>query len=135
MPRKTTEPSGRHSPLAVNAAGNRRLATPVKALILTINGGSSSIKFALFQSDGHESGEPLARLLQGTLDGIGVAKGAFAVKGSNEADNFSRPALLPDHQAAVGVLMDWIEGRIERGALTAVGHRIVHGGPKYWQPQ
>jgi acetate kinase len=35
----------------------------------------------------------------------------------------------------VGVLMDWIEGRIERGALTAVGHRIVHGGPKYWQPQ
>ena len=135
MPRKTTEPSGRHSPLAMNAAGNRRLATPVKALFLTINGGSSSIKFALFQSDGHESGEPLARLLQGTVDGIGVAKGTFAVKGSNEADNFSRPALLPDHQAAVGVLMDWIEGRIERGALTAVGHRIVHGGPKYWQPQ
>jgi acetate kinase len=31
--------------------------------------------------------------------------------------------------------MAWIGERIERGALTAVGHRIVHGGPKYWQPQ
>jgi acetate kinase len=135
MPRKTTEPSGRHPQLAMKHAGNQRLAIPTKALFLTINGGSSSIKFALFQSDGHQSGESLARVLQGTVDGIGAAKGAFAVKGSNEADNFSRPAVLPDHQTAVGVLMDWIEERIERGALTGVGHRIVHGGPKYWQPQ
>jgi acetate kinase len=135
MPRKTPEPSGRHSPLATNAAGDRRLATPTKALILTINGGSSGIKFALFQSDRPESGESLARVLLGTVDGIGSAKGAFAVKGSNEADHFSRPAVLPDHQAAVGVLMDWIEDRIERDALTAVRHRIVHGGPKYWQPE
>ena len=136
MPRKTNEPSGRNPQLAMNAAGNQRLAIPIKALFLTINGGSSSIKFALFQSDGHESGESPARVLQGTVDGIGGARGAFAVKGSTEADNFSRPAsVLPDHQAAVGVLMDWIEERIERDALTAVGHRIVHGGPKYWQPQ
>jgi len=31
--------------------------------------------------------------------------------------------------------MDWVEGRIQRGELTAVGHRVVHGGPKYSQPQ
>ena len=36
---------------------------------------------------------------------------------------------------AVGALMDWIEQRIGRDALTAVGHRVVHGGPKYSQPQ
>jgi acetate kinase len=41
----------------------------------------------------------------------------------------------PDHTAAVGVLMDWIEERIGRDALTAVGHRVVHGGPKYSKPQ
>jgi hypothetical protein len=81
MPRKTYQASGRHPQLAMNAAGSRRLATPTKALILTINGGSSGIKFVLFQSDGHKSGESLARLLQGTVDGIGVAKGTFAVKG------------------------------------------------------
>jgi acetate kinase len=36
---------------------------------------------------------------------------------------------------AVGALMDWIEERLGRIALTAVGHRVVHGGPKYSDPQ
>ena len=36
---------------------------------------------------------------------------------------------------AVGALMDWIEERSRRDALTAVGHRVVHGGPKYSEPQ
>ena len=31
--------------------------------------------------------------------------------------------------------MDWIEERIGQEALTAVGHRMVHGGPKYWKPE
>jgi acetate kinase len=41
----------------------------------------------------------------------------------------------PDHPAAVGAVMDWIEERSGREALTAVGHRVVHGGPKYSKPQ
>jgi len=41
----------------------------------------------------------------------------------------------PDHTVAVGALMDWIEERSGRDALTAVGHRVVHGGPKYSKPQ
>ena len=41
----------------------------------------------------------------------------------------------PDHTAAVGALMDWIEERLGRATLTAVGHRVVHGGPKYSDPQ
>jgi acetate kinase len=41
----------------------------------------------------------------------------------------------PDHAVAVKVLMDWIDERSDRGALTAVGHRVVHGGPKYSKPQ
>ena len=31
--------------------------------------------------------------------------------------------------------MDWIEQRSQHDALTAVGHRMVHGGPKYWKPE
>jgi acetate kinase len=108
---------------------------PATPCVLAINGGSSSIKFALFQFGGPESGESPARVLHGAIGGIGVDQGSFAVKGSTEADNFSRPAVLPDHEAAVGVLMDWVEKRVERGALKAVGHRIVHGGPNYWEPQ
>jgi acetate kinase len=43
--------------------------------------------------------------------------------------------MAPGHTAAVGALMDRIEEHSGRGALTAVGHRVVHGGPKYRQPQ
>ena len=102
----------------------------VKDCILTVNGGSSSIKFALF-----EVGDLLQRILVGSIDRIGMPEATFLVKGSDKADNFTRPVTAADHTEAVGVLMDWIEERIRRGELTAVGHRVVHGGPKYSEPQ
>jgi acetate kinase len=98
--------------------------------ILTINGGSSSIKFALF-----EVGDALRRILEGEVARIGLPDATFRVKGVEQADNFSRSMKAPDHTAAVGALMDWIEKRSGRDALTAVGHRVVHGGPKYYKAQ
>ena len=53
----------------------------------------------------------------------------------NQADNLSRPLAASDYKAAVGALMDWIDERSGRDALTAVGHRVVQGGPKYTKPQ
>jgi acetate kinase len=105
-------------------------ATSTPPSILTINGGSASIKFALF-----EAGDSLGRILEGAIERIGLPDAALLVKGVNEADNFSRPVAAPDHTTAVGILMDWIEERIGHEALTAVGHRVVHGGPKYSQPR
>jgi acetate kinase len=102
---------------------------PANPHILTINGGSSSIKFALF-----EAGDPLKRILEGGVERIGLPEATLRVKGLDQADNFSRPVVAPDHMVAVGALMDWIEQRIGRDALTAVGHRVVHGGPKYHAP-
>jgi acetate kinase len=99
-------------------------------IVLTVNGGSSSIKFALFSVAG-----PLRRILAGGIERIGLAEAAFVVKGSKPADSFSRAVAAPDHTAAIGMLMDWIEEQIQRGELAAVGHRVVHGGPKYWKPQ
>jgi len=98
--------------------------------ILTINGGSSSIKFALF-----ETGESLRRILGGGIDRIGQPGATLRVKGLNPGDNFSRPVTAPDLNAAVGALIDGIEERSGHDAFTAVGHRVVHGGPKYSQPQ
>jgi len=103
---------------------------PTNPRILTINGGSSSIKFALF-----EAGDALRRILDGGVERIGLPDATFRVKGSDEAGNFSRSIKAPDHTIAVGVLMDWIEERSGRDPLTAVGHRVVHGGPKYYKPQ
>src|SRR5579859_3657870 len=98
--------------------------------VLTINGGSSSIKFALFETD-----PKLRRVLEGKIERIGSPGSVLIVKGADLADNLNRPIQAPDHKAAVEVLMDWLEGRIPSGGLLAVGHRVVHGGPKYSEPQ
>src|SRR5579872_431392 len=103
---------------------------PDNPLILTINGGSSSIKFAVF-----EAADPLRRILDGGIERIGLPEPTFRVEGLDPAENLSRLVTAPDHTVAVGVLMDWIEKRSGSAALTAVGHRVVHGGPKYSEPQ
>jgi len=101
-----------------------------KTCILTINGGSSSIKFALFDAN-----PMLRRILAGRIERIGLPEATFVVKGLNKADSFTRSVTAANHTVAVGMLMNWIEERIQHGELTAVGHRVVHGGPKYSEPQ
>jgi acetate kinase len=98
--------------------------------VLTINGGSSSIKFALF-----EVGAALRQILGGELERIELPEATLRVTGSNPTDNFSRPVTAADHTAAVGALMEWIEEHSGRDALAGVGHRVVHNGPKYRKPQ
>ncbi|WP_299459784.1 acetate/propionate family kinase [uncultured Gimesia sp.] len=103
---------------------------PDDAQILTINGGSSSIKFALFKADGS-----LQRILEGAIERIGLPEAALRVKASNQADSFSQPVSASDHSEAVSTLMDWLQEYCEEGALAAVGHRIVHGGSNYSSPR
>ena len=88
------------------------LMKPTAPCVLTINGGSSSIRFALF-----ETGAMQRRILEGKIEGIGLHQGSFKVKGLELADNFSKPVAAPDHTVAVNVLMDWAKERIENGAL------------------
>jgi len=82
-----------------------------------------------------DAGDSLQRILEGAIERIGLPETTLRVKGLNRSDNFSRLVTAPDHTAAVNVLMDWIEERGGRDTLTAVGHRVVHGGPKYSEPQ
>jgi acetate kinase len=86
---------------------------PTNPRILTINGGSSSIEFALF-----EASDSLRRILDGGIERIGLPDATFRVKGSGQADNFARSVKAPDHTGAVGILMDWIEQRSGRGRKT-----------------
>lgn len=103
---------------------------PKSSSILTINGGSSSIKFGLF-----EVGNPLRRILHGGIDRIGLPQASLRVEGLLPADNITRSVTAADHAAAVDALMNYIENRGAQNAVIAVGHRVVHGGPKYWAPQ
>ena len=85
-----------------NQPTQRLRSTP---LILTINGGSSSIKFALF-----EAGDSLRRILEGGIERIGLPEATLRVKGLNQADNFARLVTAPDHTAAVGVSDGLVRG-------------------------
>ena len=97
--------------------------------VLTVNGGSSSIKFALF-----EPAHGLRRTLTGKIDRIGFRRGSFLAKGVKPGDNFTRTISAPGHIQAVDLLMDWVAGRFGSKGIAAVGHRVVHGGPKYSAP-
>ena len=100
--------------------------------VLTINGGSSSIKFALFAVH-----HPPQLLLRGKTENIGSPDAIFSTHDGSGSEISSQSVDARDHLAAVTVLMNWIEQGEQRGLgrLIGIGHRIVHGGPLYDAPQ
>ena len=109
---------------------------PVNPRILTINGGSSSIKFSLFAVDSR--GQDLALRYRGAIEGIGSHPRFFV------ADADGRPIVDQavavrgvdggDHEAVLPVLHDWIAGHTDQLRVVAVGHRVVHGGEQFAAP-
>ncbi len=89
--------------------------------VLAINGGSSSIRFALY-----ESGPALRRLFAGKIDRLGSRAATFFLTDpAGQAPR--RLAAATDHHAAAGILLDWLEAQPRFPSLRAVGHRVVHG--------
>jgi acetate kinase len=97
--------------------------------ILTINSGSSSIKFSLY---GMASEETL--MLSGNIEGIGTATGRFHVAAPEGIVRMEAERKFPDHVEALNVLMEWLGGSAEARTLDAIGHRLVHGGSAYIRP-
>jgi acetate kinase len=91
-----------------------------KPCVLAINGGSSSIKFALYEVDGR-----LTQSLSGELENIGAKNTALNYKNANE--KYSIKAEAADHNEAANFLIDWLEKQDGFASVSAVGHRIVHG--------
>lgn len=90
--------------------------------ILTINGGSSSIKFAIY-----EVGEPLQRGLDGQVDRIGLSGANLTFRDAKGKPPTSRKINAADHKSAANSLIDWLEAQPEYAFVKAVGHRVVHG--------
>ena len=103
------------------------------SVILTLNAGSSSLKFAAFRLAG--GGEPNL-LASGQIDGIGAtAKGSVKTASGETAElTFDRSVARVDHAAAIGSILDWLKKAGYDSSVAAVGHRIVHGGPDYAEP-
>lgn len=93
-----------------------------KTSVMAINGGSSSIKFALYQT-----GEPLKRTLYGKVDRIGLSGTNLTFHGLDGKVQDSRNLAAADHKSAVNFLMDWFEAQKAFASVQAVGHRVVHG--------
>ena len=101
-----------------------------RSTILTINGGSSSLKFALFGP-----ADPPARLLSGRVERIGLPDARFVVTGSAGGPGEDRRVDAPDQGAAARVLIDWLERSGGFAGVAVVGFRIVHGGSRYHRPE
>ena len=101
---------------------------PVRC-ILTVNGGSSSIKFALYRAD-----SPTTRMLAGRIERIGLPKPTLTIR---DGPQKSAPRVIaaPHHRAAGHYLIGWLEHHIGFANVAGVGHRVVHGGLKLSEAQ
>ena len=105
-------------------------ATMASAPLLgVVNAGSSSLKFAVYDGE--------ACLLSGQVDGIGVRPGSKA------KDWSGRPILGPDVAQALPatpaealmLIMPWLRDHLGGRVVSALGHRVVHGGPRHARPE
>lgn len=103
------------------------------AMLLTLNVGSSSIKFALFR---HAEPVPAQPELSGQIDGIGATP---HLKAKDAQGRVLDDADLPiagdgQHRAALAHLITWLHDHEAGWRIVGVGHRVVHGGQEYAQP-
>jgi acetate kinase len=98
--------------------------------VLSVNVGSSSIKFALFDGPGKPE-----LVSSGAIERIGLGKSVFRVKDAAAPADFLRPVKAQNHAQALAVLLDWAEAAASDGGLLAIGHRVVHGGTSFSAPQ
>jgi acetate kinase len=89
--------------------------------ILVLNGGSSSIRFALLRAD-----RDLTRLCSGTMERIGHEDAHLAIADAVPGET-CHAIEARDQRQAVHALVQWLRQRGDADALAALGHRVVHG--------
>jgi acetate kinase len=90
--------------------------------VLTINAGSSSIRFAIF-----EASQPPRRLLQGRIERIGSDDASLTVDRGVDSAPIQIAPKTREHGGAIDFLLDWLESQPLFKTLDGVGHRVVHG--------
>ncbi len=114
----------------IGSASQAELANDTKTVkaslepfsVLAINGGSSSIRFALY-----EEGELLRWRLAGKVDRVGLSGTNLTFKDSTGKPQDRRNIEIDNHLSAVAFLLDWLETQQVFASVKAVGHRVVHG--------
>jgi acetate kinase len=99
----------------------------MKGSILSLNAGSSSVKFALFNATGH-----LTATVREEIEDLDSAPPMTARDGAGTV--LAERRLASGFDLALHTLLDFADNHLGRDGLTAVGHRIVHGGADHTVP-
>jgi acetate kinase len=95
--------------------------------ILSLNAGSSSLKFALCDS------AELTRMVVGSIE---TADGTNRFRARDAAGNDLADEAWPtSHQEVIDRLLGWVDRHLGTSKIAAAGHRIVHGGRDHYVPE
>ncbi|WP_349867096.1 acetate kinase [Leifsonia sp. WHRI 6310E] len=97
--------------------------------VLVVNSGSSSLKYQLIDAASEEA------LASGLIERIGEASGHIRHRGPGGTTERSLP--IPDHTAGFRAMLDLFASEgpsLDENPLVAVGHRVVHGGKRFFEP-
>ena len=94
----------------------------MKATVLVMNCGSSSIKFQIFAMNANNEGKPH---LKGMVEKIGLHESKLTIHDLQTDQRIAIEIESADHQQALALILK----QISRTAINAVGHRVIHGGP------
>ncbi|HUC78978.1 MAG TPA: acetate/propionate family kinase [Candidatus Saccharimonadales bacterium] len=97
--------------------------------ILTINPGSTSIKIAIY-----EWKEMPAPFLEAIINNIGTTEASLSISCKDPTYNQVHPIEVKNHDTAAKILVDKLKQLGFSQNIKVIGHRIVHGGPKYFKP-
>jgi acetate kinase len=97
--------------------------------ILTINSGSSSIKFGLYSMGSVET-----VVLSGSVVGIGLGSGMFSVRDGDGKIMIEERLQLLEHKEALKEIIEWLRSGSDAYHFDTVGHRLVHGGCRFSRP-
>jgi acetate kinase len=104
-------------------------AAPVARKALVLNSGSSSIKFQVIK-------EGSKAFISGKMERIGENESKLTLKVGDKTFELTQP--VKDHKEALALIVEALtddeRGGLKLSDLTAVGHRVVHGGPKFKEP-
>jgi acetate kinase len=101
-----------------------------KLNVLVMNGGSSSIKFAVYRMS-----DPPQRWLHGKVDRIGLRDTTLTFDDLDRHQQDSRSIGDFDHPSAATFLLDWLDEQISLVSIAAAGHRVVNGGAHHKEPE
>jgi len=98
--------------------------------ILTVNGGSSSLKFAVFTLD-----EQPQRSYSGRIERVGQGNAILSTRAADGNSTSPCSVAADNLAAAANIMLDWLDERFGLAQLQTIGHRVVHGGAKYTASQ